>query len=166
MTAVCVVGGESATQQASLTTNGCDVLIATPGRLLDLLRNHLVVLNQTNYIVLDEADRMIDEGFEQDVNTVMGAMGSLMKSEEEEEVEKEAEATESLTSKYRTTIMFSATMAPKVEALAKRYMRCAVQVTIGTSTAANEVEIKQIINMIRENQKPAMLQKVGSEGEA
>lgn len=55
-------------------------------------------------------------------------------------------------------------MAPKVEALAKRYMRCAVQVTIGTSTAANEVEIKQIINMIRENQKPAMLQKVGSEG--
>lgn len=164
MTAVCVVGGESATQQASLTTNGCDVLIATPGRLLDLLRNHLVVLNQTNYIVLDEADRMIDEGFEQDVSTVMGAMGSLMKSEEEEEVEKEAEETESLTSKYRTTIMFSATMAPKVEALAKRYMRCAVQVTIGTSTAANEVEIKQIINMIRENQKPAMLQKVGSDG--
>lgn len=89
------------------------MLIATPGRLLDLLRNHLVVLNQTNYIVLDEADRMIDEGFEQDVNTVMGAMGSLMKSEEEEEVEKEAEETESLTSKYRTTIMFSATMAPE-----------------------------------------------------
>ena len=56
--------------------------------------------------------------------------------------------------------MFSATMAPKVEALAKQYMRCPVQVTIGTSSANNEVEIKQIINMIHENQKPAMLQKV------
>ena len=160
MKAVCMVGGESSTLQASLTTNGCDILIATPGRLLDLLRNHLVVLNQTNYIVLDEADRMIDEGFEQDVNTVMGAMGSIMKSEEEEEIQKEAEEAESLTSKYRTTIMFSATMAPKVEALAKQYMRCPVQVTIGTSSANNEVEIKQIINMIHENQKPAMLQKV------
>ena len=62
--AVCIVGGESITQQSSLTTNGCDILIGTPGRLLDCLDHHYITLNQTNYIVLDEADRMIDEGFE------------------------------------------------------------------------------------------------------
>ena len=158
--AVCIVGGESITQQSSLTTNGCDILIGTPGRLLDCLDHHYITLNQTNYIVLDEADRMIDEGFEDSVNTVLNAMGSTMKSEEEEDILKEADETVSLTNMYRTTIMFSATMAPKVELLAKRYMRCPVQVTIGSSNQTTNVDIKQIVNMVRESQKPAMLEKV------
>ena len=160
--AVCIVGGESIVEQSSLTTNGCDILIGTPGRLLDCLDHHYIALSQTNYIVLDEADRMIDEGFEDSVNTVLSAMGSLMKSEEEEELLKEADETVSLTNKYRTTIMFSATMAPKVEQLAKRYMRCPVQVTIGSSNQTTNLDIKQIINMVKEHQKPAMLEKVRS----
>lgn len=158
--AVCIVGGESIVEQSSLTTNGCDILIGTPGRLLDCLDHHYIVLNQTNYIVLDEADRMIDEGFEESVNFVLGKMGSLMKSEEEEDIIKEADETTTLTNMYRTTIMFSATMAPKVELLAKKYMRCPVQVTIGSSNQTANVDIKQVINMVREHQKPAMLEKV------
>ena len=157
---VCMVGGESIIEQSSFLSNGCDILIGTPGRLLDCLEQHYVVLNQTNYIVLDEADRMIDEGFEDSVNAVLDAMGSILKSEEEEDIEKEAEGVVSLTNKYRTTIMFSATMPPKVEAIAKRYMRCPVQVTIGSSNSTTKIDIKQIINMVRESQKPAMLLKV------
>ena len=157
---VCMVGGESIIEQSSFLSNGCDILIGTPGRLLDCLEQHYVVLNQTNYIVLDEADRMIDEGFEDSVNAVLDAMGSVLKSEEEEDIEKEAEGVVSLTNKYRTTIMFSATMPPKVEAIAKRYMRCPVQVTIGSSNSTTKIDIKQIINMVRESQKPAMLLKV------
>lgn len=157
---VCMVGGESIVEQSSFLSNGCDILIGTPGRLLDCLERHFVVLNQTNYIVLDEADRMIDEGFEESVNAVMDAMGSTLKSEEEEDIEKEAEGVASLTNKYRTTIMFSATMPPKVEAIAKRYMRCPVQVTIGTPSGTTKVDIKQIINMVRESEKPSMILKV------
>ena len=157
---VCMVGGESIIEQSSFLSNGCDILIGTPGRLLDCLEQHYVVLNQTNYIVLDEADRMIDEGFEDSVNAVLDAMGSILKSEEEEDIEKEAEGVVSLTNKYRTTIMFSATMPPKVEAIAKRYMRCPVQVTIGSSNSTTKIDIKQIINMVRESQKPAMLLKI------
>ena len=156
----CMVGGESIVEQSSFLSNGCDILIGTPGRLLDCLERHFVVLNQTNYIVLDEADRMIDEGFEERVNAVMDAMGSTLKSEEEEDIEKAAEGVASLTNMYRTTIMFSATMPPKVEAIAKRYMRCPVQVTIGTPSGTTKVDIKQIINMVRESDKPSMLLKV------
>lgn len=156
----CMVGGESIVEQSSFLSNGCDILIGTPGRLLDCLERHFVVLNQTNYIVLDEADRMIDEGFEESVNAVMDAMGSTLKSEEEEDIEKAAEGVASLTNMYRTTIMFSATMPPKVEAIAKRYMRCPVQVTIGTPSGTTKVDIKQIINMVRESDKPSMLLKV------
>lgn len=102
---VCVVGGESILDQASLATNGCDVLIGTPGRLLECLERHFIVLNQANYVVLDEADRMIDEGFEQSVNLILSKMGSALKAEEEEAIAQEAEQMTSLTSKYRTTIM-------------------------------------------------------------
>jgi ATP-dependent RNA helicase DDX23/PRP28 len=48
-------------------TQGCEIVIATPGRLLDCLDRHYAVLNQCNYVVLDEADRMIDLGFEPQV---------------------------------------------------------------------------------------------------
>ena len=50
---------------------GCEIVIATPGRLIDVLENHYLVLNRCTYIVLDEADRMIDMGFEPDVQKVI-----------------------------------------------------------------------------------------------
>ena len=53
---------------------GCEIVIATPGRLIDVLENHYLVLSQCTYIVLDEADRMIDMGFEPDVQTILSHM--------------------------------------------------------------------------------------------
>jgi ATP-dependent RNA helicase DDX23/PRP28 len=61
------VGGQSIEEQGSKLRKGCEIVIATPGRLLDCLERHYAVLNQCNYIVLDEADRMIDLGFEPQV---------------------------------------------------------------------------------------------------
>ena len=61
---VCVVGGVSIQEQGALVRAGCDIIVATPGRMLDCMSNRYVVLNQCNYIVLDEADKMVDMGFE------------------------------------------------------------------------------------------------------
>ena len=61
---VSVVGGQNIEEQGFKLRKGCEIIIATPGRLLDCLEQRYAVLNQCNYIVLDEADRMIDLGFE------------------------------------------------------------------------------------------------------
>lgn len=57
---VSIVGGQSIHEQGSKLRQGCEIVIATPGRMADCLRSHYAVLNQCNYVVLDEADRMID----------------------------------------------------------------------------------------------------------
>ncbi len=64
---VSVVGGQSIEDQGAKLRKGCEIVIATPYRLLDCLEQHYAVLNQCHYIVLDEADRMIDLGFEPQV---------------------------------------------------------------------------------------------------
>lgn len=62
-----MVGGQSIEEQGAKLRRGCEIVIATPGRLIDCLEKCYCVLNQCNYIVLDEADRMIDLGFEPQV---------------------------------------------------------------------------------------------------
>ena len=64
---VSVVGGQNIEEQGFKLRKGCEIVIATPGRLLDCLEKAYAVLNQCNYVVLDEADRMIDMGFEPQV---------------------------------------------------------------------------------------------------
>jgi len=64
---VSVVGGQDISEQAFKLRKGCEIVIATPGRLIDCVEQSYAVLNQCNYVVLDEADRMIDMGFEPQV---------------------------------------------------------------------------------------------------
>lgn len=64
---VCVVGGQDIEAQAFTLRKGVEIIIGTPGRLNDCVEKHYLVLNQCNYVVLDEADRMIDMGFEDQV---------------------------------------------------------------------------------------------------
>lgn len=61
---VSVVGGQEISEQAFKLRKGCEIVVATPGRLKDCIDQSYAVLNQCNYVVLDEADRMIDMGFE------------------------------------------------------------------------------------------------------
>lgn len=66
---------------------GCEIVIATPGRLIDVLENRYLVLNQCTYIVLDEADRMIDLGFEPDVQKILEYMPVTNLKPDSEEAE-------------------------------------------------------------------------------
>ena len=101
-----IVGGQSIEEQAFVIGRGCEIVIATPGRMADVLDRRFIVLSQCNYIVLDEADRMLDMGFEPQVMAVLDAMPSATFKPDEED----AELNENRI--YRVTYMFSATMPP------------------------------------------------------
>lgn len=148
---VSVVGGQSIEDQGFALRKGCEIVVATPGRLVDCIERRYAVLNQCNYVVLDEADRMIDLGFEPQVMGVLDAMpSSNLKPENEDEALEEARV-------YRTTYMFSATMPPSVERLARKYLRRPVVVNIGTAGKATDT-ITQRIQVMKENEKPKALE--------
>ncbi|KXZ50152.1 hypothetical protein GPECTOR_17g788 [Gonium pectorale] len=145
-----VVGGQSIEEQGAKLRKGSEIVIATPGRLLDCIDRHYAVLNQCNYVVLDEADRMIDLGFEPQVIGVLDAMPSSTLKPDEEGAELEANRT------YRTTYMFSATMPPAVERLAKKYLRRPVVVVIGSAGKVTD-NVTQRVFVCKENEKPRLL---------
>ncbi len=97
--AALLVGGESLTQQEKILQQGVDVLIATPGRLLDLLERGKIMLLETKYVVIDEADRMLDMGFIPDVNRLMAMLP-----------------------RNRQTLLFSATLADEIKKLVDTYL--------------------------------------------
>ncbi|PWA72419.1 DNA/RNA helicase, DEAD/DEAH box type, N-terminal [Artemisia annua] len=148
---VSIVGGWSIEEQGFKISQGCEVLIATPGRLIDCLERRYAVLNQCNYVVLDEADRMIDKNMEKEVVRVLDAMpSSNLKPENEDEELDEKKI-------YRTTYMFSVTMRTDVERLARRYLRNPVVVTVGTAGKATDL-ITQHVIMVKESEKMSRLQ--------
>jgi ATP-dependent RNA helicase RhlE len=128
-----VLGGVSRAAQINRMQGGVDVLIATPGRLTDLVRDNRIDLSETRWLVLDEADRMLDMGFINDVKKI--AKG---------------------THRDRQTALFSATMPQEVAALAASLLRNPVRVEVapqGTTAA----EIKQVVHMIPTRQKKQVL---------
>ena len=149
----CIVGGASYEDQIGRLRRGAEVVVATPGRLLDCLRRSYAVLNQCNYVVLDEADRMIDLGFEPQVTDVLAAMPSATLKPTDEDAMLESEQA------YRTTYMFSATMPPAVERIAKRYLRRPVTVTVGSAGKATD-SVTQRVEWTDRKAKPAALLRV------
>ncbi|RFC65562.1 DEAD/DEAH box helicase [Mesorhizobium denitrificans] len=128
-----VLGGVSKSTQVRKIAPGVDVLVATPGRLMDLLRDHAVVLSETTWLVLDEADRMLDMGFINDVRRIAKAIHPA-----------------------RQTALFSATMPAEIASLAHDLLRDPVRVDVapqGTTAA----EIKQSVIMARTKQKRRLL---------
>lgn len=110
----------------------------------------MLVLNQCTYVVMDEADRMIDMGFEADVNFILDALPVSNVKPEGEDNKEETETTDGR--KYRQTTMFSATMPPAVERLAKKYLRRPAVVTIGQAGQAVET-VEQRVEMINDENK-------------
>ncbi|MFV0800454.1 MULTISPECIES: DEAD/DEAH box helicase [Brucella] len=128
-----VLGGVSKLSQIKRIAPGIDVLIATPGRLTDLMRDGLVDLSQTRWLVLDEADRMLDMGFINDVKRI-------------------AKATHS----DRQTALFSATMPKEIASLAGSLLRDPVRVEVapqGTTAA----EITQVVHPVHTKEKRRLL---------
>lgn len=151
------VGGKPIEDQAFALRQGVDILIGTPGRLKDLIDSRYLVLNQCNYIVLDEADRMVDMGFEEQVIAVLETMGGLLKSEVEEEAEKQAEAAKRGEQLYRVTAMFSATMPPAVERIARTFLRSPATVKIGDSSSGKNKRIEQRVIFTTEPAKKSLV---------
>ena len=100
LTHALIIGGESMSDQKDLLMRGVDVLIATPGRLLDMFERGGILLSDTRILVIDEADRMLDMGFIPDVERIV-----------------------SLLPPNRQTLFFSATMAPEIRRLADAFLR-------------------------------------------
>uniref|UniRef100_A0A1B0CEI7 Probable ATP-dependent RNA helicase DDX23 n=1 Tax=Lutzomyia longipalpis TaxID=7200 RepID=A0A1B0CEI7_LUTLO len=162
---VVVVGGLSREEQGFRLRLGCEIVIATPGRLIDVLENRYLVLNQCTYIVLDEADRMIDMGFEPDVQKILEFMpvSNLKPDTEEAEDAQKLMANFYTKKKYRQTVMFTATMPPAVERLARSYLRRPATVYIGSIGKPTE-RTEQIAYMMGENDKRKKLMEILSRG--
>lgn len=151
---VAVIGGLSREEQGMKLRMGCEIVIATPGRLVDVLENRYLVLNQCTYIVFDEADKMIDMGFEPDVQKILKYMPVTNEKPDTDDAEDESKLLQNFLSKhkFRQTVMFTATMPPAVERMARQYLRRPAYVYIGSIGKPVE-RVEQVVYMVSEQEK-------------
>ncbi|KDN52508.1 DEAD-domain-containing protein [Tilletiaria anomala UBC 951] len=137
----CVYGGVSKDEQIkALKRLRPSAIVGTPGRLLDLARDGHLDLSGVSYLVLDEADRMLDKGFEPDIRALIG----MTKSHAEK----------------RLTCMFSATWPPAVRKLAESFMHNPAKVTVGSDELAANRRITQTVYVLEGREKEWKLQDV------
>jgi ATP-dependent RNA helicase RhlE len=128
-----IFGGVSQHAQTIALRNGTDVLIATPGRLLDLMNQGYVHLDYLEFFVLDEADRMLDMGFIHDVRKVIKALP-----------------------KQKQTMLFSATMPPQIAQLVASLLHAPVKVEV-TPVSSTAERIEQFVYFIPKQKKQNLL---------
>ena len=136
--AVCVYGGVPKGDQIT-SLKSAHIVVATPGRLNDLLNDRPEMLSSASYVVLDEADRMLDKGFEEDIRKIIAATAPASK---------------------RQTLMFTATWPPSVRDLADSFMKQAVKITIGDSSSGElraNTRIQQIVEVVNQDNKQTRL---------
>nr|CDJ84717.1 DNA RNA helicase domain containing protein [Haemonchus contortus] len=158
---VSVIGGASREDQGMKLRMGVEVVIATPGRLLDVLENRYLLLNQCSYVILDEADRMLDMGFEPEVQKVLSYLPVSNQKPDTDDIEHEEALMNNFATreKYRQTVMFTATMSPAIERLARAYLRRPAVVHIGSAGRPTE-RVEQIVYMLSEDRKKKKLVEV------
>lgn len=126
---VCVYGGQSIRRQCELLSNNPQVLVATPGRLLDHLKNNRIANFSPKIVVLDESDEMLDMGFLDDIEEIFSYLPS-----------------------QRQTLLFSATMPMQIKKLAQKILDCPKQVKI-TPTNITNVDIMQKCYVVNEGHR-------------
>jgi len=131
--ALLCIGGTSVKDQAESIKHGVHIVVATPGRLMDLLNKKIMNLDVCRYLCLDEADRMIDMGFEDDVRTIF----SYFKGQ-------------------RQTLLFSATMPKKIQNFARSALVQPVTVNVGRAGAAS-LNIVQEVEYVKTEEKVVYL---------
>lgn len=166
-TVVSIVGGHSIEEQAYNLRNGAEIVIATPGRLVDCIERRILVLSQCCYIVMDEADRMIDLGFEEPVNKILDALPVSNEKPDSEEAENGQTMTMQLGSanRYRQTMMYSATMPAAVERIARKYLRRPATVTIGNVGEAVDTVEQRVEFVSGEDKRKKRLAEILHSGE-
>jgi ATP-dependent RNA helicase RhlE len=136
-----IFGGVNQKSQVSTLRNGVDVLVATPGRLIDLNNQGLLSLAKVEILVLDEADRMLDMGFLRDIKKIMG-----------------------LIPKQRQTLLFSATFSREIRSLANEFLKNPVSVESTPENTTVEA-IEQQVYRVAKEKKTDLLIKLISEGD-
>ena len=131
-----VFGGVSQFAQVNTLKQGVDVLVATPGRLLDLMNQGYIKLNNIEYFVLDEADRMLDMGFINDIKKIIAKLPAK-----------------------KQTLFFSATAAPEIMKLANTLLQNPVKVTVTPVSTAAEL-VKQSVYYVNKSDKRDLLRHV------
>jgi ATP-dependent RNA helicase RhlE len=131
-----VFGGVKINPQMMRLRGGVDILIATPGRLLDLVGQNAIKLNQVEVLVLDEADRMLDMGFIHDIKKVL-----------------------KLLPQQRQNLMFSATFSPEIRALTKGILHQPIEIDVSPRNSTVE-KIKQVVYTVEKGHKVPLLCKL------
>ena len=112
---VAIYGGANITEQAKKIKRGAHIVVATPGRLKDMIRRKLVDISSINFCVLDEADEMLNMGFYEDIKSIL-----------------------THTPEKKSSWLFSATMPPEVNTIAKKFMNSPKEITVGTKNAGTK----------------------------
>ena len=136
-----VFGGVSMNQQIGALRRGVDILVATPGRLLDHLQSRTVDLSRVEILVLDEADRMLDMGFIRDIRRILIALPSK-----------------------RQNLFFSATFTPDIRGLADSFLQSPVEVSVAKSTQTADL-ISQVVHPVDKDRKRAALEHLINAGD-
>jgi ATP-independent RNA helicase DbpA len=131
-----LAGGEPLRPQANALERGVHIAVGTPGRVLDHLARRTLALGSARTVVLDEADRMLDMGFADQMEQILDALP-----------------------KQRQTVFFSATFPTSIEQLSKKYQKSPVRVSIAQPAASAQI-IEQLVITVEAEQKPAALRSV------
>ncbi len=138
-----IYGGVGQVPQVNAMRGGVDVLVATPGRLLDLIDQRHVDLSQVEFFVLDEVDRMLDMGFLRDVKRIVALLPAR-----------------------RQSLFFSATLAPNIVELAQTILREPAHISIAPETTTGENIDQQVCFLTRESKRPLLEQLLRGQAEA
>lgn len=131
-----VYGGSSIESQIRFLKKGVHIIVATPGRLLDLMKRKTVSLSTVTNVVMDEADEMLNMGFSEDINAILA------------DVPQE-----------RNTLLFSATMSDEIAKIAKNYLHDAKEITIGRRNEGT-ANVKHIVYMVHAKDKYETLKRI------
>jgi len=133
---VAVYGGASISDQLHQIRRGVQIVVATPGRMLDIINRKAIDFSGVNYVVLDEADEMLNMGFQEDIDNIL-----------------------STTPDDKKTWLFSATMPSEVRRIAKKYMTDPYELTMGTKNTGNE-NIEHEYYVVRARDKYAAFKRI------
>jgi superfamily II DNA/RNA helicase len=140
LTMALLIGGESFVDQERKLDRGVDVLIATPGRLLDLYGRGKILLSDARILVIDESDRMLDMGFIPDVERIAG-----------------------LLPEPRQTLLFSATMPPEIRRLADAFLRAPVEIAVAPPASPAATVVQSLAVVQPEDKGDALRRLIGAE---
>ena len=132
-----IYGGQPIGRQLRALDRGADVVVATPGRALDHIARGTLDLSGLGIVVLDEADEMLDMGFAEDIEAILGS-----------------------TPENRQTALFSATMPPRINGMVRRHLRDPVRVELGRQAPADGLLVQQSAYIVPRGLKPAALGRV------